>query len=270
MIAFPNAKINIGLRVTGLRPDGFRNLESCFYPVNWCDALEIIPATATCFTASGLPIPGDPSSNLCLKAYELLQQDFDLQPVHIHLHKHIPVGAGMGGGSADAAFTLKLLNRLFNLEIPVLELENYARHLGSDCAFFIRNKPVFAIEKGDVFEQINLNLSGYKVVIIYPDLHITTAEAYQAVVPQKPTENLKKILQEPVETWTKRVQNDFEKALFLKYPVLPQIKTYLYEAGARYASMTGSGSAVFGIFSPEFAEALLVPNPTYAVWQGTL
>ena len=270
MIAFPNAKINIGLRITSLRPDGFRNLESCFYPVNWCDALEIIPATKTCFTSSGLPIPGEASSNLCLKVYELLQQDFDLQPVNIHLHKIIPIGAGMGGGSADAAFTLKLLNDLFNLKIPGPNLENYARKLGSDCAFFIQNKPVFAIEKGDIFEPLPLNFSGYKIVIIYPDLHITTAEAYQAVVPQKPAENLKKILLEPVETWPDRVQNDFEKALFLKYPVMPQLKTYLYQAGALYASMTGSGSAVFGIFSPESADVLLVPNPTYSVWQGTL
>lgn len=270
MIVFPNAKINIGLRITSRRPDGFRNLESCFYPVNWCDALEIILATETQFTSSGLSIPGEASSNLCLKAYELLQQDFDLKPVRIHLHKNIPIGAGMGGGSADAAFTLKLLNDLFDLKIAVPDLEDYARKLGSDCAFFIQNKPVFAVEKGDVFEPLHLNISGYKVVVIYPDLHITTAEAYQAVVPQIPTENLKKILQQPVNTWTDRVQNDFEKALFLKYPVLPQLKTYLYQAGALYASMTGSGSAVFGIFSSDYTDTLLVPNSTYSVWQGTL
>ncbi|RDC61529.1 4-(cytidine 5'-diphospho)-2-C-methyl-D-erythritol kinase [Adhaeribacter pallidiroseus] len=270
MIAFPNAKINIGLRVTGLRSDGFRNLESCFYPVNWCDALEIILAQTTQFTSSGLDIPGDSINNLCLKAYKLLQQDFDLQPVHIHLHKNIPIGAGMGGGSADAAFTLKLLNDLFELKIAVPELENYARKLGSDCAFFIQNKPVFAIEKGDVFEPLAIDLTNYKVVVIYPDLHITTAEAYQTVVPQVPAENLKKLLQQPLATWKDHVQNDFEKALFLKYPVLPQLKEYLYQAGALYASMTGSGSAVFGIFSPDFTGPLLVPNATYAVWQGSL
>ncbi len=270
MIAFPNAKINIGLRVTGLRPDKFRNLESCFYPVNWCDALEIITADKTEFTSSGLPIPGETSTNLCLKAYELLQQDFNLEPVRIHLHKNIPIGAGMGGGSSDAAFTLKLLNDLFDLKIAVWDLEDYARKLGSDCAFFIQNKPVFAVEKGDVFEPLHLDLSSYKIVIIYPDLHITTAEAYQEVVPQIPTENLKKLLQQPVNTWKDRVQNDFEEALFLKYPVLLQLKEYLYQAEALYASMTGSGSAVFGIFSADFTGNLLVPNPTYSVWQGSL
>ncbi|QNF33441.1 4-(cytidine 5'-diphospho)-2-C-methyl-D-erythritol kinase [Adhaeribacter swui] len=270
MIAFPNAKINIGLRVTGLRPDGFRNLESCFYPVNWCDALEIIPATNLAFTSSGLTIPGKASTNLCLKAYHLLQQDFNLKPVRIHLHKNIPIGAGMGGGSSDAAFTLKLLNNLFNLEISVPDLENYARQLGSDCAFFIQNKPVFAIEKGDVFEPLKLDLSNYKIVVIYPDLHITTAEAYREVVPQAPADNLRELLQQPLPTWKNRVDNDFEKALFLKYPVLPELKEYLYQSGAIYTSMTGSGSAVFGIFSPDFTQTLLVPHTTYAVWQGAL
>ncbi|MDQ4141831.1 MAG: 4-(cytidine 5'-diphospho)-2-C-methyl-D-erythritol kinase [Bacteroidota bacterium] len=270
MIVFPNAKINIGLHVVSRRPDGFRNLESCFYPVNWCDALEIVPAGETRFTSSGLSIPGEASSNLCLKAYELLRQDFALQPVHIHLHKNIPIGAGMGGGSADAAFTLKLLNNLFELNIAIPDLENYARRLGSDCAFFIRNKPVFAVEKGDVFEPIDLNLSGYQAVIIYPDLHITTAEAYQKVVSKAPIESLRDLLQQPITTWKDRVQNDFEQALFPNYPVLPQLKAYLYEAGALFAAMTGSGSAVIGIFPEDFSQKLTVTGTTYSIWQGAL
>ncbi|PSR56785.1 4-(cytidine 5'-diphospho)-2-C-methyl-D-erythritol kinase [Adhaeribacter arboris] len=270
MIIFPNAKINIGLHVVNRRPDGFRNLESCFYPVNWCDALEIIRAEETRFTSSGLTIPGETDMNLCLKAYKLLQQDFALPPVHIHLHKNIPIGAGLGGGSADAAFTLKLLNNLFELNLLVPDLENYARRLGSDCAFFIQNKPVFAVEKGDVFEPIDLHLSGYQAVIIYPDLHITTAEAYQKVVPKNPNENLKNLLQQPLTTWKDGVQNDFEEALFPSYPVLPQLKAYLDEAGALYASMTGSGSAVFGIFPKDFSQKLTVTGTTYSVWQGAL
>ncbi|QMU27177.1 4-(cytidine 5'-diphospho)-2-C-methyl-D-erythritol kinase [Adhaeribacter radiodurans] len=270
MIVFPNAKINIGLHVVSRRPDGFRNLESCFYPVNWCDALEIVPADETRFTSSGLSIPGEANKNLCLKAYELLRQDFTLPSVHIHLHKNIPIGAGMGGGSADAAFTLKLINDLFTLKIAVSDLENYARSLGSDCAFFIQNKPIFAVEKGDIFEPLDLNLSGYQIVLIYPDLHITTAEAYQKVIPQIPVEDLRSVLQQPVSSWKNRVKNDFEQALFPSYPVLPQLKSYLYQKGALYASMTGSGSAVFGIFSPDFSQKLTMPGTTYPIWQGTL
>src|SRR5688572_32972117 len=148
MILFPNAKINIGLNVTERRADGFHNLESVFYPVNWCDALEILSAEKTEFTSSGIEIPGNQESNLCLKAYQLLKADFDIAPVKMHLHKNIPIGAGLGGGSADAAFALKGLNELFELKLSAEQLENYARKLGADCAFFILNKPVFAKEKG--------------------------------------------------------------------------------------------------------------------------
>lgn len=270
MIAFPNAKINVGLQVVSLRPDGFRNLNSCFYPVNWCDALEIIPAAETRFTSSGIPIPGEVKDNLCLKAYELLRQDFDLEPVHIHLHKNIPIGAGMGGGSSDAAFTLKILNDLFELNLKSSQLEEYARKLGSDCAFFIQNKPVYAVEKGDIFESISLDLTGYTCAIVYPSLHITTAEAYRNVVPKTPSHNLPDLLQSPIATWRDKVQNDFEQALFPKYPELAKIKESMYQAGALYASMTGSGSAVYGIFPEELNPELTVAGTTYSVWQGSL
>lgn len=270
MIAFPNAKLNIGLHVVSRRPDGFRNLESCFYPVNWCDALEIIPVAETRFTSSGIAIPGEASQNLCMRAYELLRPDFNLPPVHIHLHKNIPIGAGLGGGSADAAFTLRLLNELFDLNIPAVKLEEYARRLGSDCAFFVQNQPVFAVERGDVFEDIPLNLSGYPCTVIYPDIHITTAEAYRNVTPQPPVEDLRELLRQPVTTWKDRVRNDFEEVLFPHYPVLAALKQRLYDAGALYASLTGSGSAVYGIFPPGFPGNLTVPGTAYAVWQGTL
>jgi len=270
MIWFPNAKINIGLQVVSQRPDGFRNLESCFYPVPWCDALEILPADTMAFSVSGIPVPGEANTNLCLKAYELLKADFSLPPISMHLHKHIPIGAGLGGGSADAAFALRLLNELFTLELSVEQLENYARRLGSDCAFFIQNKPVFATERGDVFEELNVDLKGYGCLVVYPDIHITTAEAFSQVVPQTPEQPLTNSLQQPITTWKDKVKNDFEKALFPRYPVLAALKETLYNQGALYAAMTGSGSSVYGIFAP--GQEIKVPAfpATYRVWQGQL
>ncbi|WP_187264378.1 4-(cytidine 5'-diphospho)-2-C-methyl-D-erythritol kinase [Pontibacter beigongshangensis] len=269
MLDFPNAKLNLGLLVTAKRPDGFHNLESCFYPVQWCDALEVLPAPEEQFTMSGLPVPGNPDSNLCLKAYKLLQQDFKLPPVHLHLHKVIPMGAGLGGGSADAAFTLKLLNTLFELNLSEDTLEEYARKLGSDCAFFIRNKPVLAVEKGDVFKPIDLNLKGYSCVVVYPGIHITTAEAYGNITPKAPEVGLEELLQQDVKTWRHTLKNDFEEALFPKYPALATLKENLYEAGAAYAAMTGSGSAVYGLFKGEVPANLIFPD-NHLVWKGLL
>ena len=269
MILFPNAKLNIGLNIVSRRSDGFRNLESCFYPVQWCDALEILPAEAARFTLSGIPVPGNTDTNLCQKAYELLQADYSLPPVFMHLHKNIPIGAGLGGGSADAAFALKLLNELFELKLTTEQLQHYARRLGSDCAFFIRNQPVFATERGDVFREIALDLTGYGCTVVYPNIHITTAEAYSQVVPQEPAQPLLTALQQDISTWKETVKNDFELALFPRYPVLGEIKEQFYRMGALYAAMTGSGSAVFGIFAPE-----QVMEPTFPagfrVWQGKL
>lgn len=269
MIFFPNAKINIGLNVVSVRPDGFRNLESCFYPVNWLDALEMVPAEELQFNLSGIPVPGDPSTNLCLKAYHLLQADHGIPPVNMHLHKNIPIGAGLGGGSADAAFALRLLNELFNLGLGPEALENYARQLGSDCAFFIRNKPVFATGRGDEFRPVDLDLAGYSCLLVYPDLHITTAEAYGLVVPQKPQAPLLDLLQQDVGSWRQQVRNDFEAALFPRYPQLARIKDQLYGAGALYAAMSGSGSTIFGLFPPGTATYPDFPAH-YRVWQGLL
>lgn len=273
MITFPNCKINIGLQITGKRPDGFHNLLSCFYPAGWSDALEIIPAETVAFSTSGLSIPGNghsglASKNLCVNAYELLKADFDLPPVAMHLHKVIPIGAGLGGGSADAAFTLRLLNEQFTLGLTTAELEQYARRLGSDCAFFVQNRPVYGVEKGDQFEGISLTLTGYHVVLVYPNLAISTAEAYAGVRPRTPPVPLRELLAAPVVEWKHTVHNDFEDSLFPKYPVLGQLKAQLYEAGAVYSSMSGSGSTVYGIFS---APANL-PNQMspHRVWQGSL
>src|SRR6478735_2574455 len=266
MILFPNAKINLGLNITERRPDGYHNLESVFYPVNWCDALEILPAPETVFSSSGIEIPGNPESNLCLKAYELLKADFKIGPVKMHLHKNIPIGAGLGGGSADSAFALKGLNELFELNLTPEQLENYARKLGADCAFFIQNKPVFAKEKGDVFEPVSLDLKGYECFIVYPEIHITTAEAYGKIKPAAAEVPVKNAIQNGMETWPKTVTNDFETALFQTYPILPKLKERLYAAGAIYASMTGSGSAVFGLFKTEIPDLAFGEN--FRTWHG--
>ncbi|MFD2571247.1 4-(cytidine 5'-diphospho)-2-C-methyl-D-erythritol kinase [Spirosoma soli] len=268
MLVFPNAKINLGLRITEKRADGFHNLQSCFYPVGWSDALEVIPADTFSFTSAGLPIPGDLDKNLCVKAYNLLKADYDLPPVQMHLHKIIPIGAGLGGGSADAAFALKLLNERFELGIDVTQLEDYARKLGSDCAFFIRNEPMYCLEKGDVFEKIAVDLSGYYVLLVYPNFAISTAEAYAAIKPRQPEIALREQLLAPIETWRTTIHNDFEDSLFPTYPLLAEIKQQLYDADAVYASMSGSGSTLYGIFNAP----VIVPNQFkyYSVWQSKL
>lgn len=268
MITFPNAKINLGLYITEKRSDGFHNIQSCFYPVGWTDVLEAVPADVFSFSSSGLPIPGKPESNLCVRAYNLLAADFALPPVQMHLHKLVPIGAGLGGGSADAAFALTLLNRQFALGLAVHELESYARQLGSDCAFFIQNRPMYCVEKGDVFEEIDIDLSGYSIVLIYPNLAISTAEAYARVRPLQPVIPLREYLRQPIALWQENVYNDFENSLFPQYPVLEQIKQQLYADGAVYASMSGSGSTVYGIF--EAPPVLSNQFSNYNVWQGKL
>lgn len=268
MLSFPNAKINIGLYITEKRLDGFHNLESCFYPVGWSDVLEIMPAEKLSFKSTGLEIPGNPDTNLCLKAYCLISQDFKLPTVMIHLHKIVPIGAGLGGGSADCAFTIKTLNELFELKMNVETMEGYARQLGSDCAFFIQNKPTFCFGKGDELEGINVDLSNKFIVLVNPNIHISTAEAYSGVKPQKANVDLKKTLQSPINQWIDSVKNDFENHLLPKYPAIANIKNSLYTHGAEYASMTGSGSTVFGIFNQDIDLKEVFAN--YSVWQGKM
>ncbi len=249
MIAFPNAKINIGLHITKRRADGYHNLETIFYPVQIKDALEIVENDQTVFTSSGIIIPGNAESNLCLKAYRLLKTDYDLPPVAIHLHKNIPIGAGLGGGSADAAFCVKLLNQKYDLSLNSEQMAGYARQIGADCAFFIENQPVYAFEKGDRFEPVNLDFRDYTIVVVMPPVHVSTAEAYQGVTPQPSSQSLKELVRQPVGEWRDFIKNDFEKHILQNHPIIAEIKEDLYAAGALYASMSGSGAAVFGIFN---------------------
>lgn len=252
MLKFPNAKINLGLNITSKREDGYHDIESCFYPIPLMDALEIIPSEKLSFDTTGLKIPGNSNDNLVLKAYKLLNADFDLTTVEIILHKNIPMGAGMGGGSADGAFMLTLLNDYFELNISTQELEQYALKLGSDCPFFIENKPKLVSGRGEIFENTKLDLSGYYLALVYPDIHISTGVAYSGVKPQKPEISVNEILENyPIEKWKGLLKNDFEKGIFEKYPQLNEIKNNLYKNGALYASMTGSGSTVFGIFNKQ-------------------
>lgn len=272
MVTFPNAKINIGLNIIGKRADGFHNLESCFYPVGWADVLEILPQAdlnaVTAFQSSGITIPGNSGFNLCLKAYELLARDFPLPPVDIHLLKAVPIGAGLGGGSADAAFTIKALNQLFSLNISTQRQQDYARTLGSDCAFFIQNEPKYCFGKGDQFEEIALRLTGCWIVLVNPGLHISTAEAYGGVVPRQPAHDLRTLLRQPIVTWRDFVKNDFETHLFKNNPVLSQKKQQLYGLGAQYASMSGSGSTLYGIFDKEPETENNFGDST--VWKGEM
>ena len=248
MIIFPNAKINIGLNVINRRDDGYHNLETIFYPINIKDALEMVEAAELSFESSGLEIPGRVEDNLCIKGYHLLKKDFDLPPVKIHLHKNIPIGAGLGGGSADAAFFIRLVNHNFNLGLTDDDMIAYARKLGADCPFFIKNKPVFAFEIGDEFEPVRLDLSKYQIVLVMPPVHVSTAEAYRGVKPSPVKESLMDLIYEPVANWKKYIKNDFEASVFKNHPEIRGVKAALYEAGALYASMSGSGASVFGIF----------------------
>lgn len=254
MISFPNAKINIGLNIIEKRDDGYHNIESAFYPVALCDALEIIENTddsneRISFTFSGIEIPGNADDNLCWYAYHLIAADYVLPNVKVHLHKHIPIGAGLGGGSSDAAFFIHLLNDKFELGISWGEMHNYARQLGSDCSFFISNKPSFAEGTGDQYESMKLNLSKYHIALIYPNIHINTAKAYSGVIPKTPTRSLENdLLNLPIEQWKEFIHNDFEDSVFLQFPNLKEIKLQLYSMGAEYAAMSGSGSTVYGIF----------------------
>jgi len=251
LVTFPNCKINLGLNIIGKRDDGYHNLETAFYPLPFYDVLEIITSdkTGNEFFLSGINIEDDTKNNLCLKAYDILKKDFPQLPsVKIYLQKNIPVGAGLGGGSADGAFMLTLLNEKFNLNISEEKLLQYALQLGSDCPFFIKNKPCFAQSRGEILEEIALNLSGYKLILVNPHIHINTAWAFSQIQPSVSEISIKEIIQQPVLQWKESLKNDFEEAVFTAHPSLQKIKQQLYHAGAVYAAMSGSGSTIFGIF----------------------
>ena len=256
MIIYPNAKINLGLNVVEKRKDGYHNLETVFYPIPLQDALEIktletgrVPEYGYELKVTGTILDGTPDDNLIVKAYKLLKADFDLPPVSLYLYKHIPTGAGLGGGSSDAAFVIKCLNEKFSLGLTDEAMESYAVRLGADCAFFIKDKPVFATGIGNEFHAIDLSLAGKTMVLVKPDVFVSTRDAYSNVVPQHPKASLPELLKRPIEEWKDTVVNDFEQSVFPKYPEIAAIKDKLYDLGAVYASMSGSGSSVYGIFN---------------------
>lgn len=253
MITFPNAKINLGLNIVEKRPDGYHNLETIFYPINLQDALEVTRRENNdkeyTLHISGSPLEGEPEDNLVVKAYKLLKKDYPgLLPVDIHMYKHIPAGAGLGGGSSDAACMIKLLNDKFSLGLSTERMEEYAVKLGADCAFFIRNKPVFATGIGNLFEPVELSLKGYHIILIKPDIFVSTRDAFAEIKPVRPAVSLKEIVKQPMETWKNSMKNDFEDSVFKKFPEIAAIKDELYDLGAVYAAMSGSGSSVYGIF----------------------
>lgn len=258
MITFPNAKINLGLNITEKRPDGYHNLETIFYPILIEDALEINLLHdgdgKYCLHQAGIEIAGEAENNLVVKAYKLLDEWFDLPPVDIHLFKHIPSGAGLGGGSADAAFMLKLLNEKFGLGLGCDKLEEYAARLGADCAFFIRNTPTYAEGIGNIFSPVSLSLKGYQLWLVKPDIFVSTRDAFSLIKPHRPEHPLKEAVRLPVEEWKKHIVNDFEESVFPQYPAIGEIKEEMYKQGAIYASMSGSGSSVYGLFA---ADAIL-------------
>lgn len=252
MIAFPNCKINIGLNIVAKRSDGFHDIETIFYSISLCDALEVLPSTKQRgndeFLLEGIPLSGDPQQNLCMKALRLMKSVVHIDPVKIVLLKKIPSGAGLGGGSADAAFMLKMLNTYCNAGLSDDQLKEMAAQLGSDCPFFISGVPVYAQGKGDHLEEVNVNLQNYTLVLVKPPVFVSTAEAYGGVSPTPSATSLKTLIEQPISTWHGAIKNDFEKSIFPRYPVIAAVKEKMYDMGALYASMSGSGSSVYGIF----------------------
>ena len=249
MISFPFCKINLGLHILSRRSDGYHSIETCFYPVPWTDMLEVIPSKELIFTQTGISIPDEASGNLCVKAYHLLKKDFEIGPAQIHLHKIIPMGAGLGGGSSDAAFMLVLLNEVFSLRLTMDQLKVYASQLGSDCAFFLERKPLLGRGRGEELSDVAVDLKGKYLALIKPDISISTREAYSNVKPRQRSEGVKEIIEKcSLSQWREFLINDFEESVFIKYPAIKEIKEYFYSKGASYASMSGSGSSVLGIF----------------------
>lgn len=258
MVSFLNAKINIGLNIIGKRDDGYHNLETLFYPIAVKDAVEIVdnndPSTDVIFSSTGNRVHVHDADNLCVKAYHLLKKEYpQIPPIKMHLHKNIPVGAGMGGGSADASAILLLLNKTFELNISTENLLQYALQLGSDCPFFIINKPCFATGRGENLQQVNIDLSPYKIMIVHPAIHVNTADAFSQLNANNfsPAGELIEQLKLDIYQWKNMVKNDFEVPVFKMYPIISEIKEKFYKEGAIYSAMSGSGSTVFGIFSSQ-------------------
>jgi 4-diphosphocytidyl-2-C-methyl-D-erythritol kinase len=268
MVSFPPCKINLGLHIVSKRVDGFHELETIFYPVPWMDVLEIIPSNSFSFESSGRAIPGREEDNICVKAYHLIKKDFSIAPVKIYLHKIIPMGAGLGGGSSDGAHALILLNQIFALNLTIQQLRNYAVQLGSDCPFFLESQPMLGTGRGEVLNKISLSLKGKFIFIVKPEIHVSTADAYASVNPKIPLRSFSDLINHPIQEWKDIVINDFENTVFAHYPDIRKLKEKMYSAGAVYASMSGSGSSVFGIFDSliETADSF----KTMVHWSGKL
>jgi 4-diphosphocytidyl-2-C-methyl-D-erythritol kinase len=272
MIVFPVSKINLGLNITSKRGDGYHDIETVFYPVPLCDALEFVCSDNNpgkdLFVATGINTGGANEDNLVLKTVRKLREKYTIPYLRIHLHKAIPAGAGLGGGSSDSACFLRILNRFFKLDIPVPEMKRISLEIGSDCPFFIEGVPAYATGRGEKLNSVDPVLSGYHLVLLNPGVGINTREAYQNCIPHTPKEVLAQLIKNPLERWKESVFNDFEAYAFSKYPVIGQIKNKLYNAGAIFSLMSGSGSTVYGIFSakPTLPEELR----RYVIFEGRL
>lgn len=274
MIVRPNAKINIGLNIVERRPDGFHNLESLMVPFGLTDELKLTEnkrngAKKFELVIDGLPVGGSLDTNLVSRAYHLINADYSLPPVRAMLKKQIPMGAGLGGGSADCAFTITALNKMFDLKLSVDAMQRYAAMLGSDCALFVQNKPAFATSRGEILKPVDINLKGYSIVIVKPNVHVNTAQAYKLLTPKRPETPITDLLDKKPEEWRGKMTNDFEEPIFKMHPILDTIKTAMYNAGAAYASMSGSGSAIYGLFAGKPDISTLKFENCF-VWEGKL
>jgi 4-diphosphocytidyl-2-C-methyl-D-erythritol kinase len=272
MVLFPNAKINLGLRIIERRKDGYHNIETIFVPVGLCDVLEFVESSRlnTSITVTGINLIDNLQDNLVVKAWDIMHQKYGVPPVDIHLHKAIPVGAGLGGGSSDAAYMLKGLNRYFNCGASLPELEKLADQIGSDCPFFIQNMPAFATGRGELLEHINLPLENHKILLVTPGIHISTREAYESVIPRRHEKSLSELICQPVNNWQNLIFNDFEEPIFAKYPEIEKLKNKLHNAGAIYTAMSGSGSTVFGIYQEIDKKSINQLIPDCFFWLGNL
>ena len=270
MILFSPAKINIGLQILEKREDGFHNIRSVMYPIGLCDILEIETLTEGSapfqLSQSGILIGSDSESNLVSRAWRLLSGETDIPPVSIHLHKQIPVGAGLGGGSSNASIALKALNHLAPGSLTMERLKVLAAQLGSDCPFFLHNSPMMMEGRGEILHRTELSLEGFFLVLLFPGIHVSTADAYAGVVPEIPAFPLEKLISKPLDHWKDLILNDFEESVCAKYPLIRELKKALYDAGAQYASLSGSGSSIYGIFRKQSR----LPNKIkkYVIWEG--
>ncbi|MDD3740814.1 MAG: 4-(cytidine 5'-diphospho)-2-C-methyl-D-erythritol kinase [Bacteroidales bacterium] len=263
MICFPNIKINIGLDIISKREDGYHNIETIFYPVGYNDILEILPSEKFELINKGIKVDCAIEKNLCYKAYKIMEENFNIPPIKIILYKNVPFGTGLGSGSSDAAHTLMLINNVFKLNLSEEKLLEYASQIGADCAFFIKNRPVIASGIGNIFNEILFDLSGKFLVLCFPDIKINTANAYKNCKPRIPEKNLEYLISQPLSQWKNTIKNDFEDTIFKDFPVLMEIKKELYKNGAVYAQMSGSGSAIYGIFESRPLKLNLTNCKTY-------